>query len=162
MRPIPVALTFVALLGSARSASAEVEPLTRQATVLTHAGAQAALRSAERLSAQAGDPSAVAVVDADGVLLAFDRMDGVRSGSGELAIGKARAAALLQRPTAELEANVAGGRVGLATAGLTALRGGAPLKLGGSTLGAVGIAGERKENDAAIAAAVAASFGGPS
>jgi glc operon protein GlcG len=97
------------------------------------------------------------VVDADGLLRAFERMDGARPGSVELAIGKARAAALMQRPTEELEENVAKGRVALATSGLTALRGGAPLKAGGVVVGAVGVAGTNKDNDPATAAAVAAT-----
>ena len=155
---LSVALLLCLAVPSA--AFAQAEPLTRPTSVLTHAGAQAALRTAEPLSAEAGDPAAVAVVDIDGLLLAFDRMDRVRPGSVELAIGKARSAALLQRPTEELEANVASGRVGLATAGLTALRGGAPLKLNGVNVGAVGVAGDKKEDDARTAAATAAGFGG--
>lgn len=134
------------------------QPATRPSAALTQAGAEAALQAAERLAGQANDPAAIAVVDADGLLMAFVRMDGVRPGSVELAIGKARSAALMQRPTTELEANVAGGRVGLATAGLTALGGGAPLKVGGETVGAVGVAGLKKEDDVTNAAAVAAAF----
>jgi glc operon protein GlcG len=153
------ATTFLVLALAAGPSFAQTNPVTRSVPVLTRAGAQAALSAAERLAGQAGDPAAVAVVDADGFLLAFDRMDGVRSGSGDLAIGKARSAALMQRPTEELEANVASGRVGLATAGLTALRGGAPLKVGGTVVGAVGVAGTKKEDDARTASSVAAGFG---
>jgi glc operon protein GlcG len=134
------------------------EPATRPSAALTQAGAQAALQAAERLARQANDPAAIAVVDTDGLLMAFVRMDGVRPGSVELAIGKARTAALMQRPTAELEANVATGRVGLATAGLTALGGGAPLKIGAETVGAIGVAGLKKEDDVTNSAAVAAAF----
>nr|MEA2798546.1 glc operon protein GlcG [Phenylobacterium sp.] len=149
------ALIAAALAAPALAAN---EPATRPSAALTQAGAEAALQAAERLARQANDPSAIAVVDAGGLLMAFVRMDGVRPGSVELAIGKARTAALMQRPTAELEANVAGGRVGLATAGLTALAGGAPLKVGAETVGAVGVAGFKKEDDPANAAAVAAAF----
>jgi len=150
-------LNFVAATALASTpAFAQPAPLVRMAPILTQAGAQAALRAAERLARQSKDPATIAVVDADGLLLAFERMDDVRPGSIELAIGKARAAALLQRPTEELEANVASGRFGLATVGLTALRGGAPLRAGGTVIGAVGIAGIRKEDDAATAATVAA------
>jgi glc operon protein GlcG len=150
-------LLILAAAATPTLALAQPEPLVRATPVLTQAGAQAALRSAERLARQSKDPAAIAVVDADGLLLAFTRMDGVRPGSVDLAIGKARSAALMQRPTEELEANVASGRVGLATAGLTALRGGAPLKAGGTVVGAIGIAGVKKEDDAATAAAVAAT-----
>jgi glc operon protein GlcG len=152
-----VVLFFV--LATVGPALAQPAPLTRPSLALTQAGAQSALRMAERLATQARDPAAIAVVDADGVLLAFERMDDVRPGSGDLAIGKARSAALMQRPTEELEANVAAGRLGLATAGLSTLRGGAPLKVGGLVVGAVGLAGIRKEDDARSALAVAAGFG---
>lgn len=151
-----LALSLLALAVAA-PAAAQPAPQIRTVPALTQAGAHAALESAERLARQAGDPAAIAVVDADGLLLAFERMDGARPGSVELAIGKARAAALMQRPTEELEENVAKGRTALATAGLTALRGGAPLKAGGVVVGAVGVAGTRKEDDAATAAAVAAA-----
>jgi glc operon protein GlcG len=144
----------------AHSALAVGEPATRPSVALTQAGAEAALQAAERLARQMNDPAAIAVVDTDGLLMAFVRMDEVRPGSVELAIGKARSAALMQRPTAELEANVASGRVGLATAGLTALGGGAPLKIGGNTVGAIGVAGIKKEDDVTNSAAVAAAFPG--
>jgi glc operon protein GlcG len=152
-------MAALVLVAAAAPALVQAQGLTRPTLALTQAGAEAALRSAERLSTQAGDPAAIAVVNADGRLLAFLSMDGVRPGSADLAIGKARAAALMQRPTEELEANVAAGRVALATSGLTALRGGAPLKVDGVVVGAVGVAGTRKEDDAKTAAAVSASFG---
>jgi len=158
MRLLPPFL-FAATL--ATPVLAQSEPPVRTVPVLTEAGAQAALKEAVRLAREAKDPAAIAIVDADGVMLAFLRMDGVRAGSVDLALGKARTAALMQRPTDELEDNVAKGRVGLATAGLTALRGGAPLKAGGVTVGAIGIAGTRKEDDAATAAAVSAKDLGP-
>lgn len=125
---------------------------------LTEAGARSALQEAEQLENQAHEAAAIAVVDGDGLLLVFARMDGARPGSIDLAIGKARAAALLRRPSEQLEAN-ARERVGLATVGLTALRGGTPLEVGDEVVGAVGIAGVKKEHDASIAAQVAASFG---
>jgi len=50
------------------------------------------------------------VVDAAGDLLAFQRIDGVRPASEDLAIAKARTAARLHRPTAEIEDNINQGR----------------------------------------------------
>jgi glc operon protein GlcG len=132
------------------------EPAVRQTPILTEAGVQSLLQEAERLAREAKDPAAIAIVDTDGLLLGFVRMDGTRPGSVDLAIGKARTAALMQRPTEEIEDNVAKGRVALATSGLTALRGGAPLKADGVTIGGIGIASLKKEDDQATAAAVAA------
>ena len=151
MRFLPIILLFAAL-----PVAAETDAPVRQAPVLTEAGVKSLLREAERLALAAKDPAAIAVVDTDGVLLGFLRMDGTRPGSVDLAIGKARTAALMQRPTEEIEDNVAKGRVALATAGLTALRGGAPVMAGGVTVGAVGIASLKKEDDQAAATALSA------
>jgi glc operon protein GlcG len=148
------------LLASALCAtSAQAGPLVTTTPTLTASGAQRALSEAQARAVAGDAPSAIAVVDGSGLLLAFVRMDGVRPGSIDLAIGKARAAALMRRPTSELEENVSNGRVALATAGLTALRGGAPIMVHGACVGAVGIAGLSKEQDASIAADVAATLG---
>jgi hypothetical protein len=77
---------------------------------LNQAGAQIVLQSAKESAQQRNAPSAIAVVDPAGDLLAFQRMDGVRPASGDLAIQKARTAARLQRPTAEIEDNIDQGR----------------------------------------------------
>jgi glc operon protein GlcG len=67
--------------------------------VLDQTGAQTVLQAAKEIAQQRNAPSAIAVVDRAG-LLAFQRMDGVRPASADLAIQKARTAARLQRPTA--------------------------------------------------------------
>jgi uncharacterized protein GlcG (DUF336 family) len=86
--------------------------------------------SLRRLIAQARHaPSAIAVVDPTGDLLAFERMDSVRPASAELAIQKARTAARLQRPTAEIEDNIDHGRTAFVTANIPALQGGAPIRV---------------------------------
>lgn len=151
----PLTLAFATLLCAA-AAGARAETLTVPTRTLTEAGAEVVLRTAREAALRLKAPAAIAVVNRDGMLLAFVRMDDVRSGSGELAIGKARAAALMERPTEELEENVAKGRTALATAGLTALRGGAPIVIDGVQVGAVGVAGRVKEQDAQVAAETAA------
>ena len=91
-------------------------------------------------------------------LLAFQRMDHVRPASTDLAIDKARTAARLQRPTEEVEDNINRGRTAFVTAGIVALRGGAPIRVNGQVVGSVGIAGLSKETDTAIANAAAATL----
>src|SRR5712672_2478890 len=66
-------------------------------------GAQTVLQAAKERAQQSNAPSAIAVVDPAGDLLAFQRMDGVRLASAALAIEKARTAARLQRPTEEIK-----------------------------------------------------------
>jgi glc operon protein GlcG len=97
-------------------------------------------------------------VDPAGDLLAFQRMDGVRPASADLAIEKARTAARLQRPTAEIEDNINRGRTAFVTAGIAALRGGVPIRVNGEVVGAVGVAGLSKENDTETANTAAADL----
>ena len=125
---------------------------------ISESGAQQVLIAAEHEAEKLHAPCAIAVVDGSGILVAFLKMDGVRSGSPDLAIGKARTSALLQRPSAETEANVDNGRLAFATAGLMTLRGGVPLMAGKQVVGAVGVASLNKDNDVTKAQAAAAAF----
>jgi glc operon protein GlcG len=125
--------------------------------VLDRAGAQAVLQAAQESAQQRNAPSAIAVVDPAGDLLAFQRMDGVRPASADLAIQKARTAARLQRPTAEIEDNINQGRTAFVTARIMALRGGIPVRVDGEVVGAVGVAGLSKETDTEIARTAAAA-----
>jgi glc operon protein GlcG len=74
---------------------------------LDQAGAQMVLQAARESAQQQNAPSAIAVVDPAGDLLAFLRMDGVRPASADLAIGKAPTAARRGgRPRDCLEARI--------------------------------------------------------
>jgi glc operon protein GlcG len=130
---------------------------TTSVMVLDQAGAQAVLQAAIVSAQQRNAPSAIAVVDPAGDLLAFQRMDGVRPASADLAIQKARTAARLQRPTAEIENNINQGRTAFVSAGIMALRGGTPVRVDGEVVGAVGVAGLSSENDTEIARTAAAA-----
>lgn len=114
----------IAATRSACCVAAEAQ--TVSVRVLDQSGAQAALAAAVRTAEARHAPSAIAVVDSAGDLLAFERMDGVRPASVELAIQKARTAARLQRPTKEIEDNIDHGRTAFVTADIPALQGGAP------------------------------------
>jgi glc operon protein GlcG len=131
---------------------------TINVTTLDQAGAQTVLQAAKESAQERHAPSAIAVVDPAGDLLDFQRMDGVRPASADLAIGKARTAARLQRPTAEIEDNINRGRTAFVTANIAALGGGMPIRVNGEVVGAVGIAGLNKETDADIANTVAAAL----
>jgi glc operon protein GlcG len=125
---------------------------------LDQAGAQTVLQSARETAQRRNAPSAIAVVDPAGDLLAFQQMDRVRPASADLAIEKARTAARLQRPTAEIEDNINHGRTAFVTADIMALRGGAPIRVNGEVVGAVGVAGLSKETDTDIANTAAAAL----
>src|ERR1700732_2461860 len=93
---------------------------------------------------------AIAILDDGGYLLHFDRMDGVGKASAEVAIGKARTAALTGRPSKFFEDRVKE-RPAFATfpAGLL-IQGGLPIKYENATIGAVRVARGRVHEDAHI------------
>jgi glc operon protein GlcG len=113
-----------------------VRAQTINVLVLDQAGAQTVLRAARESAQQRNAPSAIAVVDPAGDLLAFQRMDGVRPASVDLAIEKARTAARLRRPTAEIEDSINQGRTAFVTANIAALRGGVPIRVSGEVVSA--------------------------
>ena len=129
--------------------------------VLDQSGAQAVLAAAVRNAQARHAPSAIAVVDPAGDLLAFERMDSVRPASVELAIQKARTAARLQRPTAEIEDNINHGRTAFVTADIPALQGGMPIRVDNQVVGAVGVAGLSKETDTQISGLAAEALNPP-
>src|SRR5260370_36096296 len=134
-------ITF-AILAALLCLTAEAQTIS--VMILDQTGAQIVLQSAKEGAQQRNAPSAIAVVDPPGDLLAFQRMDGVRPASADLAIQKARTAARLQRPTAEIEDNINQGRTAFVTARIMALRGGMPVRVDGEVVGAVGVAGLAK------------------
>jgi glc operon protein GlcG len=132
--------------------------LTETTKVINQAGGQSVLRAAIETATRLNAPCAIAIVDRSGILVAFDRMDGVRGEGPDLAIGKARAAALLERPTLEIEDSTDQGRTAFVTAGLLTLRGGVPLRDDHQVVGAIGVAGLNKDNDVKIATEASEAF----
>jgi glc operon protein GlcG len=110
---------------------------------------------------------AVAVVDAAGELVLFERMDGTQVGSTEVALQKARCAVRFKRPTKEWEDALASGRTAvLGIPGVLPVEGGLPLlDAEGRIVGAIGVSGALPRQDShsaeAGAAAHAASAAGP-
>src|SRR5262249_24483670 len=99
---------------------------------------------------------AIAVVDPSGVLVYYQKMDDTQNGSANVAIDKARSAALFKRPTKAFQDAVASGGAGvriLGLAGAVPLEGGTPLMSGGKMVGAIGVSGDLSEHDGQCAAA---------
>src|ERR1700682_546021 len=105
-----------------------VKAQTINVMALDQDGAQTVLQAARESVQQRNAPSAIAVVDPAGDLLAFQRLDGVRPASADLAIEKARTAGRLNRETAEIEDAINKGRTAFVTAGIAALRGGRAIR----------------------------------
>jgi glc operon protein GlcG len=93
---------------------------------------------------------AVAVTDPGGTLVYFEKMDGTQTGSVNVALGKARSAALYKRPTKVWQDIVAGGGAGLRLLGLEGavpIEGGIPLVMDGKIVGAIGLSGGSAQQD---------------
>jgi glc operon protein GlcG len=99
-------------------------------------------------------PVAIAVVDDGGHLLGLLRLDGRAPVSSEIAIGKARTAAVGRRETRLYEEMINNGRSAFLSAPLvTALEGGIPVMVGDQVVGAVGVSGVKPGEDAQVARA---------
>lgn len=98
----------------------------------------------------------VAVVDPNGTLVYYEKMDNVQLASADIAIDKARSAALYKRPTKVFQDGLEKGGVGLrvfALKGASPVEGGVPLIVDGKLIGAIGLSGDTVEHDAQCAKA---------
>jgi glc operon protein GlcG len=95
----------------------------------------------------------IAIVDDGGFLLHFDRMDGAPPISAEVAIGKARTAALTKRPSKFFEDRVKE-RPAFANfpAGIL-IQGGLPILCRNECVGAIGVSGVQSHEDEQVAQA---------
>jgi glc operon protein GlcG len=99
---------------------------------------------------------AVAIVDPSGNLVYYEKMDNTQLGSANVAIDKARSAALYKRPTKAFQDAVAAAGDGLRILrlqGAVPLEGGIPLVMEGKIVGAIGVSGAASAQDAQCAKA---------
>jgi uncharacterized protein GlcG (DUF336 family) len=104
---------------------------------------------------------ATAVVDPNGTLVYYEKMDNTQLGSAAVSIGKARSAALYKRPTKVFQDMVAGGGAGLRILDLenaVAIDGGVPIIVNGQVIGAIGVSGDSSDHDGVCAVAGAAAL----
>ncbi|NKQ51294.1 heme-binding protein [Amycolatopsis sp. K13G38] len=130
---------------------------------LTLADAQRVLDAALAKAVEIEQPMNVAVVDDGGHLLAFSRQDGAILASIDIAIRKARTAALLRMSTADLGEAAAPGAplygIEVTNGGLVIFGGGLPLaKPRGAVIGAIGVSAGSVEQDTTVAEAGAAAL----
>ncbi|QUT05093.1 heme-binding protein [Sphingobium phenoxybenzoativorans] len=110
-----------------------------------------------------GVPVNIAVLDSGTHLKAFSRMDGALIGSIDIALGKARTAALFTMPTEVIGefCKPGGTSPGLeqTNGGLVVFAGGLPvIDADGAMIGAVGVSGGAVDQDLDIATAAAAAL----
>jgi uncharacterized protein GlcG (DUF336 family) len=104
---------------------------------------------------------AVAVVSPGGYLVYYEKMDNTQLGSADVAIEKARSAALYKRPTKVFQDGLEKGGLGLrvfALKGAVPVDGGLPIIVDGKLVGAIGASGDLAQNDAQCAAAGVAAL----
>ncbi len=157
LRCVTLALVFAALASSLRAQIADVPygapiPLAEAKRVLAAAQAEA-LKNKWNV--------AIAIVDAGGHLVAFERMDATQHGSVLVAQEKAQTAAAFRRSSKAFQDTVAAGGEGLRIlrlSGATPIEGGLPLVAGGKIVGAIGVSGVTSAQDGIIAAAGVAAL----
>jgi len=138
--------------------------VSRNHLKLTLEGARAVLAAAEHRAHELSCPMNIAVMDEGGHLMAFSRMDGAKPSSIEIAIVKARAAAVRRSPTGPSMSGdtpnlvIALGLVAASPAQQTPIRGGIPLVVDGQVVGSVGASAGTEDQDLDVARAGAAAL----
>jgi|SRR5256712_1438368 len=149
---LKILATLFVVLGALGSAVAQMPNPYGPAISLESAKKAAAPALAE--AAKNNWRVAVAIVGPAGTLVYYEKMDNTQLGSAEVAIDKARTAALFKRPTKAFQDVVAAGGDGLRVLtlkGVVAVEGGIPLVADGKIVGAIGVSGATSAQDAQCA-----------
>lgn len=126
-------------------------------SILTLEFAKKLVAAAENEAVRRGATVVIAVVDDGGHLILLERLNDTQVASVDVAIGKARTAAIFRRPSKVFEDQVREGRVAaIALPGATPLQGGVPIVVNGKVIGAIGASGNSPQEDEDIAKAGAA------
>jgi uncharacterized protein GlcG (DUF336 family) len=99
---------------------------------------------------------AVSVVDPDGMLVYFEKMDNTQIASVKVSMDKARSAAIFKRPTKAFQDRLAAGGAGLGVLkidGAMPIEGGVPIVVDGKIIGAIGLSGDSSDHDGQCAQA---------
>jgi glc operon protein GlcG len=153
-------ITAIFLIGAATLHASE----TTDKKSLTLDGARRAIAAAVAQAHQNHVGAVIAVVDDGGNLMALERVDGTFSAGANISIGKARTAALFQKPTRAFEEIIGKGRTAMvALNDFTPLQGGVPIVIDGQIVGAVGVSGAANaQQDEELAMTAAAAVSHPS
>ncbi len=152
--PLLSAALIAAVPFSSAQGKDKMTAMTIQQTVLSAEGARIALTAAEKAAAAKGIKVSIAVMDANGHLLAFQRMDGAMLVSIAASQDKAHTAATLGAPSKAFQDLVDQGKPSiLAVKGISPLQGGVPITINGVVVGGIGGSGASAEDDEIIARA---------
>lgn len=145
-----LALAIALLAVTAQSAAAQLA----DTKALTVDAVKNILAAAESKAKQNKWMVSIAVVDPNGDLAGFLKLDGASVGTVQISMGKARTAARFGRPTKVYADRVAADTLNvLSIDGLVALQGGVPIIVGGRVIGAVGVSGATSAQDEEMAMA---------
>jgi len=121
---------------------------------LTAEAVKSVLVAAEAKAKQNGWNVSIAVVDPNGDLVGFLKLDGASVGTVQISQGKARTAARFGRPTKVYADRVAKDTLNmLSVEGLYTIQGGMPIIIDGRVIGAVGASGVTSAQDEEVAIA---------
>jgi glc operon protein GlcG len=153
-------ITFIFACILAVSVVSEAQTFDKKSITLE--GARIVIAAAKTYAAANKAPGGViAVVDDGGNLVALERLDGTFTAGANIAIGKARTAAMFKKPTKFFEDVIKNGRTAMvALPDFTPLQGGVPIMVEGQIVGAVGVSGAMsaaQDEELAIAGAEALS-----
>lgn len=140
-------LATLITLGAAVPAQAQL----RATRSLTLEGAKNIAIAAEAEAKKNNWNMVVAIVDAGGELVYFQKGDNTRPSNGEFALRKARTSAHFQRPTKFLDSAVTAGRIAYLATDALPIEGGEPIVVDGVVIGAVGVSGGTAAQDAQVA-----------
>lgn len=153
-----LALLAFCTVAFARPASAQLA----ERKALTLDAAKKMLAASEALAIANKWNVSIAILDVNGDLIAFERLDGSATIAVVSCQGKARAALVFGRPTKDLQDAVAGGR-GMPTfsgmGDMTMVQGGLPIRADGKIIGAIGVGGAASSQDEQVAKAGLDSLG---
>lgn len=148
-----ISLRSLALIGSILLPSTSAAQ-TLSTKAISLAGAKKMLAAAEAEARNNNWNVSIAIVDASGNLIAFQKADEASLPTIDVAQGKARTAARYRRPTRGLDSALTAGRTHyLAFPGMIPVEGGVPVIVDGKVIGGIGVSGVSSAQDAQIAAA---------
>ena len=159
-------MRFLKTMLAAAAGIASLGAQTTDKKTLSSGGAGQVIAAATTMARKLGTTGVIAVVDDGGNLMALERLDGTFAAGANISIGKARTAALFQKPTRVFEDTIGKGRTAMvALNDFTPLQGGVPITVDGRVVGAVGVSGAasaQQDEELALAGAAAVQQTHPS
>ena len=156
MSPPSILKSLLALVFALCASSALAQTPTPYGAPISLENAKKAAAAALAEARKNNWTMSVAITDIAGDLVYFEKMDAAQTGGINVAIGKARSAALFKRPTKAFQDVLAAGGDGLRVLrleGAVPVEGGIPLVMDGKIVGAIGLSGASAPQDGQCAKA---------